>query len=358
MATNGQVGIPSAAVIEEVQRQSVDVRSKSVSGENKPQVHQRVWGLDARTDDTVTFEEYQYWAKIERALEAEENKEFVAERGPRSFTTLITNRFSSGKRKEAPQPARPLTEDEKKNLQVTAEASAIRPEDMMRVTDEEWRTAARALRTAGWSTIFYLITTDILGWSGAPFVFASVGFGTGVALYVVFGLAAGFAGFAIWRTFIGLDSSRFPMLSFGDPFLRIYGKRARHVINIAQSSRCSCPSPWSCWATRSTSRRCRRGISATSSPSSSLQVTSPRTASWQMIANTLADACGYPQHLYPLPSEARLDLQPFGLAECRLVHHHHVRLAQQSDRLLRSLQLDVAQKGMCGIDAHVDQALT
>ena len=28
--------------------------------------------------------------------------------------------------------------------------------------DAEWRRAARALRTAGWMTSFYLITTDIL----------------------------------------------------------------------------------------------------------------------------------------------------------------------------------------------------
>lgn len=36
------------------------------------------------------------------------------------------------------------------------------------IPDEEWRTAARALRTASWGTIFYLITTDILGWGSTP----------------------------------------------------------------------------------------------------------------------------------------------------------------------------------------------
>lgn len=235
MATNAQIGIPPAAVIEAVHRQSVDVRAKSITGENQPAIRERTWGLEARTDPTVSFEEYMYWAKIERTMEAEENKQYNAERGPKSFTGLIKNRFSTGKRETQSEPARPLTQNEKDNLKSAAEANAIRPEDMMRVSDEEWRTAARALRTAGWSTIFYLITTDILGWSGAPFVFSSVGFGTGVALYIVFGIAAGFSGFAIWKTFIGLDSSRFPMLSFGDPFLRIYGPRARHAVNVAQS---------------------------------------------------------------------------------------------------------------------------
>ena len=101
--------------------------------------------------------------------------------------------------------------------------------------DAEWRTAARALRTAGWGTIFYLVTTDILGWSGAPFVFASVGYGTGVAVYFVFGLAAALAAWGIWRSFIGLDSSRYPMLSFGDLYFRIYGPKSRHFINVMQS---------------------------------------------------------------------------------------------------------------------------
>ncbi|KAI7192521.1 amino acid transporter-like protein [Hortaea werneckii] len=107
--------------------------------------------------------------------------------------------------------------------------------DPVRVTDEEWRTAARALRTASWSTIFYLVTTDILGWSSCPFVFATVGYGAGVALYVVFGLFAGFSGYCIWRVFLGLDSSRYPMLSFGDTYFRIYGPKARHFINVTQS---------------------------------------------------------------------------------------------------------------------------
>jgi amino acid permease len=67
------------------------------------------------------------------------------------------------------------------------------------------------------------------------FVFASVGYGPGVALYIVFGVFAGFSGWILWQVFLGLDSSRFPMLSFGDTYFRVYGKKARHFINIAQS---------------------------------------------------------------------------------------------------------------------------
>lgn len=66
-------------------------------------------------------------------------------------------------------------------------------------------------------------------------VFAAVGFGPGVALFVIFGLAAAFSGYGIWQCFIGLDSARFPMMSFGDPVLRIFGPKYRHFINFAQA---------------------------------------------------------------------------------------------------------------------------
>ena len=31
------------------------------------------------------------------------------------------------------------------------------------IADEEWHHASRALKTAGWGALFYLITTDVLG---------------------------------------------------------------------------------------------------------------------------------------------------------------------------------------------------
>ena len=45
-------------------------------------VIQRVWGLRARVDPSVSFEEYTYWATIERAEEREANRQYVEERGP------------------------------------------------------------------------------------------------------------------------------------------------------------------------------------------------------------------------------------------------------------------------------------
>lgn len=195
------------------------------------QIQERVWGLTARVDPTVTFEEYQYWAEIERAEEHEANRKYVEERGPLSFAKVIKNRFSKGIYQEK-------AEKEKKEQSKTAaegEGVVSSPSTESAVTEEEWRTAARSLRTASWGTIFYLITTDILGWASCPYVFSQVGWGMGVALYVIFGLAAAASGWMIWKVFLGLDSTRYPLQSFGDTYYRIFGPFWRHLINVFQA---------------------------------------------------------------------------------------------------------------------------
>ena len=107
------------------------------------------------------------WAKIERVLEAEAEVIYQQEQGPWSIQKMITGRFSKGvhvERKE--KAARELAahgiiaheKDEKSPGSPTT----------VTVTDEEWRVAARALRTSSWGTIFFLITTDILGWASTP----------------------------------------------------------------------------------------------------------------------------------------------------------------------------------------------
>jgi hypothetical protein len=133
---------------------------------------EREWGFAARVDSTVTYEEYVYWAKLEREMEAEENKTFQAEHGS-PLLTSIKNTFSKeGRRKtKAEKEARlqALAQVvEKKPESNTRDASP--DENPLKVSDAEWRNAARALRTASWGQMFFLITTDILGWSGAPSV--------------------------------------------------------------------------------------------------------------------------------------------------------------------------------------------
>ncbi|WPH03029.1 hypothetical protein R9X50_00590300 [Acrodontium crateriforme] len=206
-------------------------RKLSLDHDHHAGLPQRVYGLAARTIRGITFEEYRYWAKEERNLEREENRQYVERRGPATIMSTIKGRFSKGIHHENAQREAAERELAEKNGDGTL--TPIPPPQG--ATNEEWRVAARALRTASWGTVFFVMTTDILGWSSTPFVFSSVGFAPGVVLYTLFGLAAGLSGVFIWRTFLGLDSSRYPMLSFGDPFLRIYGPKTRHFINILQS---------------------------------------------------------------------------------------------------------------------------
>lgn len=221
-----------------------EIRKMSEAGTH-PGVRQRLWGLQARLDPTVTFEEFTYWAKIERELEDEEHRRYspVTSRG---ILGTIKGFFNNNPLEDAKvHESRELQSNEESTQWPEKKASVaintdeksvspIAPSDVHDL-DAEWRQAARALRNASWGAIFYLITTDILGWSQTPYVFANTGYGLGVGIFLLMGLAAFASGIMIWRTFLGLDSSRYPIMSFGDPFLRLYGPRMRHFINFMQS---------------------------------------------------------------------------------------------------------------------------
>ncbi|KAG8215668.1 transmembrane amino acid transporter protein-domain-containing protein [Butyriboletus roseoflavus] len=106
---------------------------------------------------------------------------------------------------------------------------------VLAVTPAEYRAASGSLRTASWGAVFYLITTDILGPYTTPFAFAQVGYGPGVACFVVFGVMAAYSGLLLWHLFLKLDSERFPLRSFGDLGYRIYGSWFRILCNVLQS---------------------------------------------------------------------------------------------------------------------------
>lgn len=201
-----------AAGPDELRRLSLDAKHEGVL--------QRQWGLQARLDRTVTYEEFTFWAKVEREMELEENKHFIkpAKSGGGMFG------FLKGKKKDdtsdnAHEVAAAQQTNEKTGV---AEMAPIAP-SMTHDYDADWRKAARALRTVGWVNIFFLITTDILGWGQTPYVFANTGYGLGAGMFVLMGFAAAASGMMIWWTFIKLDSSRYPMVSFGDAFFRLFG---------------------------------------------------------------------------------------------------------------------------------------
>ncbi|KAI2607830.1 transmembrane amino acid transporter protein-domain-containing protein [Hypoxylon sp. NC1633] len=213
-----------------------DPRKSSIRAENTVA---DVPHVDDGGNRVVSFEEYMYYASIARAKEKEANARFIAARGPRTFKNVIKGRISKYEAHEV-------------STQVAGSISAVETDEKSRrdgahaaaegagaanygVTPEQREAASRALRTASWGTIFYLITTDILGPAGAPWAFAQMGYGPGIALYTVFGAMSYYSGWILYTIFCGLDSYRFPIRGYGDFFYRMFGPGARHFVNVAQA---------------------------------------------------------------------------------------------------------------------------
>jgi hypothetical protein len=138
-------------------------------GDNEPVETQLLHGIH---DPSVTFEEYIYYATITRAEEKIANGRYVAAAGPKSFKSVIKNRFSKGQKEPAALDS-PTTDNnstgEKSEYDENGETGVVPTRrNLGGVSDSEWRNASRAVRTAGWSSVFYLITTDILGPFSVP----------------------------------------------------------------------------------------------------------------------------------------------------------------------------------------------
>ncbi|KAM3069209.1 hypothetical protein ACMFMG_010726 [Clarireedia jacksonii] len=189
----------------------------------------------------ITFEEYVYWAEITRTEEKAANERYIEARGPRTLKSTIMGRFTRGKAAHDSYNTPPahsiIAHDEKNGLDEKSVVPGESPDTAPRsaVTDAEWKRASRAVRTAGWSGVFYLITTDILGPFSVPWAFAQMGYAPGVVLYTIFGAFALYSGWQLYHIFLNLDSDRFPLKSYGDLFFRVYGTWARHAINALQS---------------------------------------------------------------------------------------------------------------------------
>lgn len=100
---------------------------------------------------------------------------------------------------------------------------------------QELLNARRALRTASWLSVFYLITTDILGPFNAPFAFSQVGYAPGVILYIVMGGVACYTGLILWRLFCRLDSEQYPIRTYSDIAERIFGRWFKHFCTVLQT---------------------------------------------------------------------------------------------------------------------------
>ncbi|GMK54271.1 hypothetical protein CspeluHIS016_0108570 [Cutaneotrichosporon spelunceum] len=111
--------------------------------------------------------------------------------------------------------------------------SASTPDPLL--TDQERETTYRLLRVASWQVIFYLITTDMLGWFTASKTFAQIGYGPGVLVYTGFFLFAFAGGQMLWRVYMNVDSEEFPVRSYADLGERTYGPPAKFLLNSLQA---------------------------------------------------------------------------------------------------------------------------
>lgn len=109
-------------------------------------------------DTAISYEEYAYYAAKTRR----EEEEFASQtKGTGILQVLFPSKSGHGA----------------SNARKSSVTDYSTPEKRMQITEEEWTNAARALRTATTSAIFFLITTDILGPFGLPYAFASMGWG-------------------------------------------------------------------------------------------------------------------------------------------------------------------------------------
>lgn len=107
-------------------------------------------------DPSVTFEEYMYYAQVTRADEMANDGRYRGSRGKTTWKSLIKDRFSKGHHDNT-SPSGP------------AEKTTSNTGDIMTgPTAADWKEGSRAIRTAGWGGVFYLITTDILGPFSTP----------------------------------------------------------------------------------------------------------------------------------------------------------------------------------------------
>ncbi|SCZ92676.1 BZ3500_MvSof-1268-A1-R1_Chr5-2g08094 [Microbotryum saponariae] len=204
-----------------VEKHAIDDKSHSI-GDKKTDVdvsNRLVAGpMDSQP---VSLVEYIHWAKIQREIEARDTTQ-VKTGGLGPLGKIIAQKMDK----------------------TGGEGMTVSPEIQQRMEAEleqmqgfsphhqELSNARRMLRQAGWATVFFLITIDILGPYNSAYAISTIGLVPGICLYALFGAAAGFTGYMIWKMFCQLDSVRFPVRHYGDLAERIYGPWARHVCNV------------------------------------------------------------------------------------------------------------------------------
>ncbi len=161
---------------------------------SRTESHDRIAHIPYIDESKTSLEEFMYWAKLQRA--AENDDKLSGGRGKTVFSDLsAVGERVTGKKGDGAAASSDATDsiDSNDNEKggVPSQASYVSqqlagiPPQLAGKLDER-----RALRIAGASSVFFLITTDILGPNAAPYAMSQTGFATGNILYLVMGVSA------------------------------------------------------------------------------------------------------------------------------------------------------------------------
>jgi hypothetical protein len=90
-------------------------------------------------------------------------------------------------------------------------------------------------RATTWLTTFFLLTTDVLGPSGAPWSVSKFGYLPGSILFIFMGAFAAYSSILLWHMFLRLDSVEHPIRTWRDIGDRLCGPWFGHLITAMQS---------------------------------------------------------------------------------------------------------------------------
>ncbi|SNX87222.1 related to neutral amino acid permease [Melanopsichium pennsylvanicum] len=185
----------------------------------------------------VSLEEYMFYAQVQREQENLYGAAGVAvePNAPHGAGYLADANEKHGSSEKVSQNSAWVEAGGVKPQVNNTDASTFDQLDGLSDIEKESRNAHRAIKTASWVAVFYLITTDILGPYGAPYAMSQNGWVTGNVMYIVMGFCAWWCGIILWKLFMQLDSARYPIKTYGDLGERVVGYPMRWTFNALQT---------------------------------------------------------------------------------------------------------------------------
>ncbi|CAN6674240.1 hypothetical protein TRVA0_051S00100 [Trichomonascus vanleenenianus] len=179
---------------------------------------------------SIPLEEYVYQARLTREYEARPENKIATNSSAIPFVGVFKHFF--GKKKEDNNSTVVSQSPTFQNISDEKEEGDLMSSNIAQ--------ASRVLRNATWMSVFYLITTDILGPTSAPYAISQLGFVPGSLIFFLLGIAAAYTGYILWRQFLALDSYRYPLNNYGDIVGRIFGKNVRYGVDFLQALQLLC----------------------------------------------------------------------------------------------------------------------